>query len=130
MYAHHPPRALLVALAGLWLWLAPLQAQESEVQQLRAMLNLLSAEQQTLYQQFQMLQALRSQEQREAAGTLYGPMTGPPQNYDDLVAQREAAAERADAYRSEMDALYTRHRELELQKQPLLERLQALTEAP
>src|SRR5690606_14744306 len=105
---------------------APAAADENEAQALRATLETLTAEQQALYQQFQMVQALRLNEQRLAFDA-YAPSPGPPRNYDDVVREQQAAADRADAYQSDMDDLYERYRELEAQKQPLLERLRELS---
>ena len=96
---------------------------------LRTAIETLQAEQQALYQQFQMLQALQLNEQRLAYDA-FGSQSGPPRNYDDVVRERQEADARTDAYQAEMDELYERYRELELQKQPLLERLRELSVAP
>jgi len=117
-------RAALCVAA--WWCAMPLAADQNELRALREAIDALAAEQQALYQQFQMLQALRMNEQRYAAEA-YAPDTGPPRNYDDVVRKRQAALDRAAAYQAEMDELYERYRQIELEKRPLLERLRALS---
>ena len=119
-------RVLLIATWLVLMCIAPAAADETEAQALRAALATLTTEQQALYQQFQMVQALRLNEQRFAFDA-YGPPSGPPRNYDDVVREQQAAADRADAYQADMDDLYERYRELERQKGPLLQRLRELS---
>ena len=107
----------------------PTLAAEDELRALSTAIETLQAEQQALYQQFQMLQTLQLNEQRLPYDA-FGPQSGPPRNYDDVVRERQEADARTDAYQAEMDELYERYRELELQKQPLLERLRELSVAP
>ncbi len=130
MSARRPLQRILLVVAWLvLLCIAPAAAAETEAQALRAALATLTSEQQALYQQFQMVQALRLNEQRLMFDA-YGPSTGPPRNYDDIVREQQAAADRANAYQADMDDLYERYRELELQKQPLLQRLRELSLGP
>ena len=87
----------------------------------------LNAEQQTVYQQFQMLRSLREQ---AALSAVAPPLPGPPQNYEELVQQRQAATDQANRYQSDMDALYDRYKRIDEEKQPLLLRLRELALQP
>jgi hypothetical protein len=51
-------------------------------------------------------------------------------NYDDMTATRRTQAEREEAYLRELQDLYQRHRELEQQKQPILDNLRRLYPPP
>lgn len=126
--AQHKCRNWLLVAA--WLSVAPAFGQgQDERLAIRAAIDALQAEQQALYQQFQMLQALQLNEQRLAYDAL-GAQSGPPRNYEDVIREREDAAARATAYQIDMDELYERHRAIEQQKQPLLERLHELSLPP
>lgn len=112
--------------AAAWLCVAPALGQvQDERLAILTTLESLEATQQALYQQFQMLQALQFNEQRLAYDAL-GSQSGPPRNYEDVLREREDAAARATAYQEAMDELYQRHRAIEEEKQPLLERLREL----
>ena len=99
---------------------------QSQAAQLREAIAVLNTEQQAVYQQFQMLQTLRQQ----TVPYDQTPPSGPPQNYDDVMAQRRASEEQMKRYQGDMDALYQRYRELEEQKQPLLLQLRQLALEP
>ena len=99
---------------------------QSQAAQLREAIAVLNAEQQAIYQQFQMVQTLRQQ----SVPYEQAPPSGPPQNYDDVMAQRRASEEQMKRYQGDMDALYQRYRELEEQKQPLLLQLRQLALEP
>jgi galactokinase len=87
----------------------------------------LQAEQQSAYQQFQMIQALRDGMLREMQQStqVYTPEPTPP-NYDDMIARRAEREERLNSYSGELDRLYARFKEIEDLKRPLLEELSAL----
>lgn len=106
------------------------QSPVEQMKQIEAALNLIALEQQSVYQQFQMMQELRrSAQQADVAGNapMYGP-DGQPPNYDDMVRARQERDERYKRYSAELDRLYARYRELEQQKRPLLDRLTELAE--
>lgn len=121
-------RAILraAALAIALLSTAPgAGAAEDEAKALQERLSILNQEQQAVYQQFQMIQQLR----RANAEPLTPPIGGgPPGNYDDMVANRQAQRERDEDYARELRQLYQQHQDLEQQKRPLFERLRALRE--
>src|SRR5262245_46307344 len=100
---------------------------EAQIRFIEAALARIHAEQQSIYQQFQMVKAIRRNERQE--------LQNPPQayvppmsirSYDDVVRDRQARGYRLYYYTSQLDQLYGRHRELEEQKRPLLEQLAGL----
>lgn len=121
---HGSPRLIFALL--LFLCALPAQAQ-SEAAQLRESLAALNAEQQSVYQQFQMLQSLRAQTK---ASLTEPPQPGPPGDYEEVTQRRQAANDELQRYQSDMDALYTRYKELDEQKKPLLARMRELALQP
>jgi chromosome segregation ATPase len=123
----------------MWRWLPFLLASlacpawaaddiQQEVRRVEAALNRISQEQQSVYQQFQMVQELRRSDERQVQPLQsYTPPPTPP-NYDDVKREEEARAQRIKEYQYELDRLYARYRELEEQKKPLLEELSALAQ--
>lgn len=116
--------------ALLWLLaVAPVLAADDidrEVRRIEAALNRISQEQQSVYQQFQMVQELRRSDQAQMQPLQsYTPPATPP-SYDDIKREEQARAERIKQYQDELDRLYARYRELEEQKKPLLDELSAL----
>lgn len=100
-------------------------ARNPEVEALRAALAALQQEQQSVYQQFQMVQALRTAQQPvlpPGALPSYTPPPTPP-SYEDLVRNRQRYEAEQAQYQAELERLYARYRELEEQKRPLLARL-------
>lgn len=100
---------------------------EAQMRRIESALSRIISEQQSLYQQFQMLQEMRRSElqRTQEANLSYTPPPTPP-NYEDVVREREAREERIQHYGDEIDRLYARYRELDSQKQPLLEALSQL----
>lgn len=100
---------------------------DAQMRRIELTLGRINSEQQSLYQQFQMLQEMRRGELervQESALSFTPPAT--PPNYDDVVQEREAWEQRIRHYADELDRLYSRYRELDAQKQPLLESLSQL----
>jgi hypothetical protein len=101
---------------------------DREVRRIESALSRISQEQQSVYQQFQMVQEMRRSDQAQVQPLQsYTPPATPP-NYDDVKREEEARAERIKEYQYELDRLYARYRELEEQKKPLLEELSALAQ--
>jgi len=121
-------RLLAIALALL---AAPAWAQDAGSQQLarvNAALSSMSAEQAAVYQQFQMVQEMRRNEERQRSvlpGSTYGSM---PANYDDVQRAEDARAQRIVDLAAEGDRLYARYRELEEQKRGLIDTLSVLAQ--
>ena len=97
---------------------------EARIRGIEAALRNITAEQQSVYQQFQMAQEMRRNELQatRSATETYTPPSPPP-NYEDVVRDKEARESRLQTYTFEMDRLYARYRELTDQKRPLLEQL-------
>jgi hypothetical protein len=101
---------------------------QQQVRRVEAALTRISQEQQSIYQQFQMVQELRRSDERQMQPLQsYTPPPTPP-NYDDVKREEEERAQRIKEYQYELDRLYARYRELEEQKKPLLEELSALAQ--
>lgn len=94
-------------------------------------LNRVRQEQQAVYQQFQILQALQGNEGLEADPTssLYVPGGGIP-NYDDVVRAKQERQERVRYYSEEMRRLSERHRSLDIRAGSLIEELRAVDSPP
>jgi hypothetical protein len=97
---------------------------EARIQSLQAALGRIRAEQQSTYQQFQMVQELRRNEWHELS--MPPQLYSPPVNYDDVIRDRQARDQRLQSYASQMDRLYNRYRELEEQARPLQQELAEL----
>jgi len=126
---------VLLFLIGLLASVAYAQPEvDAEIRQLQSQIFAVQQEQQSMFQQFQMLQSLRRDEQQAAHPTVIenSPIyssDNPPPNYDDLVRDKAARDERIRQYTSDLNTLYSRYQSLEQQKQPLIARLRELTQA-
>ena len=126
---------VLLFLIGLLASVAYAQPEvDAEIRQLQSQIFAVQQEQQSLFQQFQMLQSLRRDEQQAAHPTVIenSPIyssDNPPPNYDDLVRDKAARDERIRQYTGDLNTLYSRYQSLEQQKQPLIARLRELTQA-
>jgi hypothetical protein len=117
---------LALGLLGVPAWAADDLAQQ--VRQVESALARISQEQQSVYQQFQMVQEMRRSAQAQMQPLQsYTPPPTPP-NYDDVKREEEERTQRIKDYQYELDRLYARYRELEEQKKPLLEELSALVQ--
>lgn len=121
---------LLAVLAGAS-QLAPAQP-DDELRRLREALAAIQQEQQSVYQQFQMVQGLRASQTPPPGvpGTLvYTPPMTPP-NLEDVARERDAFAAAQARYRDELERLYARYRELEERKRSLIERIAEVATTP
>src|SRR5690349_8780400 len=116
------PLVLLCLCASAW----PAETLDQQARRIEAALGRITQEQQAIYQQFQMIQQLRTNEERQL---LPIPTTVPPSpNYEDITRDQYTRAQRVRDLQSELDRLYARYRELEEQKRPLLEALSTLAQ--
>jgi hypothetical protein len=83
--------------------------------------------QQSVYQQFQMIQELRRAElvRAENGPNAYG-IGAPPGNYEDLQRERERRDRRVQELGAEMERLYARYQRLEDEKRPLMDQMNDL----
>jgi hypothetical protein len=104
---------------------------EIEIRQLQAEIAHIQQNEQSVFQQFQMIDGLRRLELQAENPTVIenSPIyssDNPPPNYDDLVRQKRERKDRIDRYTAELNNLYARYRLLEEQRVGLIERLNAL----
>jgi hypothetical protein len=128
-------RACIAALAAVFVALAPpargqtIAEIDAEARRIDAALGRINQEQQSVFQQFQMVQELRRAEL--ARSDPFAPQSNvgiapPPQDYNELQRQREARENRVRDLTAELERLYARYQELEEQKRSLLERMSGL----
>ena len=102
---------------------------DPRITQLEMALNHVSQEQQSVYQQFQMLQELRRNEIQDSNPLVQG-MGGvkdmPPISYDESIAQQRERKERFNQHTRDLDRLYARYAELGEQKKVILDQLREL----
>jgi hypothetical protein len=120
--------ALVLSLLAGPSWAAESPVQQ-QMRQVEGALSRISQEQQAIFQQFQMVQEMRRNEERQML-PLQPYASTAPRNYEDVQREQEARALRIKQTQYELDRLYARYRELEDQKTPLLETLSALAQRP
>jgi cell division protein FtsB len=106
-------------------------ATDAEIRQLQASLAALQQEQQSLYQQFQMIQELRRSEtqdlnpgviQNSPVYDIYSPAT----SYEDQERAKRERLDRIQKYTQDLNSMYARYRALEDQKTALRARIDEL----
>lgn len=122
----------VVALAWCSLVFADAQT-DAQIRSVEAQLQRVQQEQQSLFQQFQMIQELRRTEMQAENPSVvqnYTPLDtdNPPPNYDDVVREKKQREGRIKKYTDDLNRMYARYRELDEQKQSLLKELDALTQ--
>jgi predicted nucleic acid-binding Zn-ribbon protein len=105
---------------------------DAEIQHVESQLQRVQQEQQSLYQQFQMIQELRRTElQAENPQVIHNStdysMANPPPNYDDLVREKTGREYRIKQYTDDLNRVYARYSDLDAQRKLLLDRLNELT---
>lgn len=100
----------------------------TELEKLYGALNMLSQQQQAVYQQFQMVQEMR----RGSVPLLYGmpmplPSNGQIANYDAVVEAQKNAILRAESLYQQADQLLAKYNEIEEMKKPIQSRIYDLT---
>ncbi len=108
-------------------------ATDAEMRRLESQLNLLQQEQQSVYQQFQMIQELRrteieAQYPQVIQNSPDYSMGNPPPNYDDVVRQKSEREYRIKQYTDDLNRMYARYRAMQDQKKALLDRLNELAQ--
>lgn len=109
-------------------------ALESQIQELEAGLSRTTQYQQSIFQQFQMLQEIRRFEvaqdsltalpQPPQAGTA---LTPPVLDYDEVARAKQERLRRLQQYTMDLDGLYQRFQELESEKRMIMEQIDLLT---
>jgi hypothetical protein len=107
-----------------------LRLPDPRIIELQTRLNAVNQVQQSLYQQFQMIQELR---RNELAGIYPQVLPGgglsnlPPINYDETVRLQQERQDRLQRYERDLDELYARYAELDEQKRAILDELLELS---
>jgi hypothetical protein len=105
---------------------SPPRPQDVRIAQLQTRLNAINQAEQSMYQQFQMLQEMR---RNEIAGTFPQVLPGgglsnlPPINYDETVRLQRERQERLQRYERDLNELYARYAELDEQKKAILDEI-------
>ena len=103
---------------------------DPRIAQLEMALNLVNQEQQSVYQQFQMLQEMRRSEVQNINPLVMQDMWGvkdmPPISYDESVRVQRERKDRIQQHARELDRLYARYSELGEQKNAILEQLREI----
>ncbi|HTO43048.1 MAG TPA: hypothetical protein VML56_03145 [Burkholderiales bacterium] len=108
-------------------------ATEAEIGRLQTQLDQLQHLQQSVYQQFQMIQELRrteidAQYPQVIQNSPDYAMGNSPPNYDDVVRQRAERDNRIKQYTDDLNRLYAQYQDLESQKRSLVDRLNLLVQ--
>lgn len=105
----------------------------AQIRQLEKTLIRIQQESQSTYQQFLMIQELRRNEISEAP-LITLPATPeksiPIPKYEEFVQQRQEKQDRIRKYTVDLDRFYTRYKELEDEKQAILEQIKHLEQKP
>lgn len=105
-------------------------AQQDQAKRIRDELALVQQEQQSVFQQFQMVRELRHGLENPPPAppglTMYGSGQSLP-NYEDQVAAQQERAQKLVYYSQEMDRLFAQHQELDARRKVLLEELGKIT---
>jgi phage host-nuclease inhibitor protein Gam len=122
-------RSLIWILPLLALSFAAAADDKAEIQELYAAVSALNQEQQSLYQQFQMLQEVRRTNDRE----FFNSQVRPPQltteipKYDEVGDAQREVVRRAEELTRQSDQLYAQYNELGARKALLQQRILELT---
>jgi len=99
----------------------------TELQNLYNALNMLNQEQQAVFQQFQMVQAMLRKNPESSYPERQVQQMGDFPNYYDLIEQRKNVDRREEMLYQQSEKLIERYDEIEEQKKPLLDRIYSLT---
>ena len=105
-------------------------ATEAEIGRLQTQLDQLQHLQQSVYQQFQMVQELRRTEiEAQYPQVIQNSpeyAMGSPPNYEDVLRQKTERDSRIRQYTDDLNRLYAQYQDLENQKRSLVDRLDLL----
>ena len=99
----------------------------SELQNLYNALNMLNQEQQAIYQQFQMVQAMLRKNPQSSYPDRQVQQMGDFPNYYDLIEERKNVDRRDETLYKQSEQLIERYNQIEEQKKPLQDRIFTLT---
>lgn len=121
----------LLVLASAPALAQPQQNEPDELAQLKESLREVQAEEQSVYQDYQMLKELRLQVVQENSPPMAQHPNGfglytPPPNYVDVLREQQEHEERIEQYTMELRRLAVRFLELERERKALLQDIEAL----
>ena len=122
-------RSLVWVLLLLSLSFAAAADDRAELQGLYATLGALNQEQQSLFQQFQMLQEVRRSNDRAFYSSQLQPadITTQVPNYEDVVQAQKEVLRRGEEMTRQSDQLYAQYNEIEAKKAQVRQRILELT---
>lgn len=112
-------QSLLMALFVLSSASAVAAGQDDQLQRLQSALSMLDQEQQAIYQQFQMVQALRRSSPQPSYGAMLQAPGGEIANYDEAVAAQGRLIRRSNELAEQARELVARYAEIEEEEKPL-----------
>jgi hypothetical protein len=118
------PIAVVLFLLAAPGWAA--EASPSELRRVETALTRVFQEQQSVYQQFQMVQILLQQEEEKIPPLRTYTPPAAPRNYEEVQREEQARATLVERYREDLKRLYARYRELEEERAALGRRLSEL----
>lgn len=123
-------RLLLSTMLLLFAVNAAATDQSGELERLHSAVNMLNQEQQSIYQQFQMVQELIRGNFQAPTSTQIQPMQtmGGVPDYVDVIAEQKAAARRGEDLYAKANQLLARYGDIEEEKRPLQQRILKLME--
>ena len=101
-----------------------------ELRRLTTLLDAIRQEQQSVYQQFQMAEAMQRSEAKSAETGAPPAQDGRPPSYDDNVRAKQELQTRLQHYADEMKRLSDKYRELGNQGAGLMEEIRSLARRP
>ena len=122
-------RSLVWVLLLFTLSFAAAADDRAELQGLYATLGALNQEQQSLFQQFQMLQEVRRSNDRAFYSSQLQPadITTQVPNYEDVVQAQKEVLHRGEEMTRQSDQLYAQYNEIEAKKAQVRQRILELT---
>lgn len=119
-----------VAFLAIFIFFSLTSHADEQLRALEKELNRIQQESQSTYQQFLMLQELRRNEISDVPMITAQPISPeksiPIPKYEELVQQRQEKQARIKQYTTELDQLYQRYKELENEKNLILDQINAL----
>lgn len=104
------------------------QSEDAELKRLQTILAILNQE---LLAEYQQIQALQEARRSNAQVPLYLQGRSPDRvSLDEAAADQRRAVEREAALNAQLDGIYARIKQLEAEKQPILERLREIVRSP
>lgn len=119
----------LLLLMPVFVWAGGGQDVQDLISQHQSELNRIQQEAQTAHQQFMMIQELRRYEINDASVSMQPSVNVksiPIPSYEDILKDKKEKEARIQQYGADLDALYSRHKELEVRRNELFNDIEQL----